>query len=418
MEASPVDEPKNKKTIIPILNNLILTPDSVKTPVIPLTRKLHAISQHARSGWQNLASEDPEAPATDIQDSVTKLADYALVCAPGDESLQQLQKILSSFSYFKSRCDKLNWKIDELAPHDFKIYCSDVSFYLQICQILKHGATIWTSFLPPEMLPATHLTRISIDKTSIQKVVDSNPGLANYCFEDSPDPVESAIENLCSRAAEYKNDHYIGEILKCLKTNLSHFLPHNQGDESLMVSHLNRIKPLLLNPTDPVNSFNILSESVNTGLLMNHHAEAILMDIIADCRKSKDPVLILNKLNRTINIRMEKIQFASYTNQDLNFNLKNSCHYMKGLIKEERKGTNSTAGATPQIQWHDSQEKFLDLFCKLLKDKTILIPNHRDRNSTINLISNIFKVKMVRGDGFYSPVSLAKYLREKISEYI
>jgi hypothetical protein len=151
---------------------------------------------------------------------------------------------------------------------------------------------------------------------------------------------------------------------------------------------------------------------------MSHDVEESLEMIISESQKSKDFLLALNKMHRTINFCIKKNQSNSFTNPDLNLNRANSLLFIKSRIKEVKKNLCTITDNTPKIEWFDSQEKFLELFCKLIKNKTILIPNQRDRNNTINLISNIFLVKMVRGEGFYSPVSLAKYMRERISEYI
>lgn len=391
-------------------------------PETPLTRSYFMVLDHVRTNWQNVDPKNHEYPEKQFSTIFKTISDLIRMVAtnPGKSGgVLQLKKIFNSLLYIKCSYDKYDWQIDNVPKKALTTYWLDLAFYLKICRYLRNAATIWSSLLPLDILPPSHLTNVKIKKASLQKAKSLCTDITDLeMFEEMEPhkPVESIISSLSALAKKNNNYNRFALLLQTLKSNLKVFSPHNQMDEQLMLSHLNKIKLYLQNSPSPESFFNIITCAIDTGLLITCDTEDSISKLISECTKGKEPLSELNQLSSSLHFR-GKINKQKYTSSDLNINVYCSFNYLKKRIKQITKETRCATDTTPKIQWFDSQERFLELFCKLIKDKTILIPNQRDRNTTINLISNIFLVRMIRGDGFYSPVSLAKYIREKIGGY-
>lgn len=388
----------------------------------PLTRSYFMVLDHVRTHWQNVDSsnlENPEKEFSSVFESIVNHIRMINTNPQKTETVELLRKCFNSFIYMKRQYDQYDWQIDLVPPKALKVYYMDAAFYLKISRFLNNAATVWSPLLPLRILPPSHLTHPTIDKPSLQKIKAHCPHmkeLVNRASTAPHNPLNALIASLPSSSKKYKHPD-ITSILKALENNFDLFPPHNQSDEQLMLSHLNKVKMYLEQRSSLLNSFNIFFRAINTGILNIYNTEDFISGITAECLKNESPLPDLEKINSFL-CAYGKLQKPHYTNPELNANIYCIIDHLGRKIKETLKDTADVTDNTPKIQWFDSQEKFLELFSKLIKNKTILIPNQRDRNKTINLISNIFLVKMVRGEGFYSPVSLAKYLRERISEYI
>ncbi|WP_010663489.1 hypothetical protein [Marinilabilia salmonicolor] len=388
----------------------------------PLTRSYFMVLDHVRTQWQNVDPsnlDDPEKEFSPIFDSIVNHIRMINTNPQKTETVELLRKSFNSFIYMKRQYDKFDWQINQVPQKSLKSYYMDVAFYLKISHFLNNAATVWSPLLPHNILPPSHLTHAKIDMESLQKIKTQCPHLEELIHRDirtHQNPLKSMISTLPSFSEKYK-DQGLTQMLKTLEINFGLFPPHNLSDEKLMLSNLKKAKLYLQNSSSILNSFNIFYRIINTGILNIYNTENFICRIIAECLKSKNPLPELERINSSL-YAYGKLGKPHYTNSELNTNTYCIYDHLKRKIKNAIKESIDVTDSTPKIQWFDSQEKFLELFSKLIKNKTILIPNQRDRNNTINLISNIFLVKMVRGEGFYSPVSLAKYLRERISEYI
>ncbi|MFW5754751.1 MAG: hypothetical protein ACOCV9_08100 [Marinilabiliaceae bacterium] len=321
----------------------------------------------------------------------------------------------------KTRLEAFDWRIPDVSGKALQCFYADVLFYLGICRILQNTVTLWCSFLPEKIIPATHEARVNINPQTFKQVLKNLPENWHNLvpeMEDFKNPLEEKLLKLQSHTAKFSQYVCITDMIGALQKNYSEFLPKTKMEECHIISLLQALTLKLSYKPSLLNRLDILIQGAKTGWLLPNNIERSLSSIIADCHTQKDPLALLQKIKSIINDNLKQIPPSRPQKSDFRqINTVETLKRMETIISHEAEQLlNDSGNQAIEIMWNKGPDEFVDTFVPLIKNRIIQKPGKKDFEPVITIISNTFKIKKERGEGFLSSSSIRSYLKKAVSE--
>ena len=389
---------------------------------ITLSQAFTQISIHQKTRWKNADQSAGECSAEQMTLFIQKLENsLAGSCHESKKVNKKLSKTFQALCNFKNQLEEFDWHIPDVPEKALQCFYADVIYYLAICRILQNAATLWHPFLPAKIVPATHHGRVNINSDAINQALKILPENWHHLvpeIENFKNPLEEMLLSLKSQAGKYSQYVCISDMLDALQKNYSEFLPETKVEEYYITSLLKCLTLKLSYAPSLLNRLDILIEGAKTGWLLPANIERSLTTLIADCHNQKDPLALLQKIRSIIHENREPAPLANPKKQNnLQINTVETLKRMETIISHETEQLRNDSGnQVIEIMWNKGPDEFVDTFVPLIKNRIIQKPGKKDFEPVISIISNTFKIKKERGEGFLSSSSIRSYLKKAVSE--
>jgi len=193
----------------------------------------------------------------------------------------------------------------------------------------------------------------------------------------------------------------------------------NKADEDHVNAALNKMLLKLKQPLESssiIMNLDILIQAVSTRSVLPQNAANLLTKIIAACKKSAEPGLLLGKVESILQEKREFYNEHDTSGKLLKANFTESLLHMSFLLEQETRQFNIPQPAKTEFLWNNSKEAFIQTFAPLLKNRTIQQPGKKDMAPLIRSLSELFKIEKARGEGYLEAASIQSYLKEALSE--
>lgn len=390
-----------------------------------LTRSYKRITDRQKNGWTNhLTTSGNDYSMEIMAKNIVQIEEEINNSVRKDSgNLEIFSKTFDFLNYIKLDMESHEWKIPKVPESQLKCFFSDVGFYLGICHILQNVTTVWSSFFPPKIIPACHTARININPEVIEKALkylnfeEMFPGLVTHY---KPTPIETQLDAITALIDKNKACGPISELIPILKNNSKVYMPANKADEEHILMTLNKIFLKLIRLQEAPSltiSMDIIIQTILTGWILPQDAAVLFKKLIPEIKKAENAASFFQKAEILILTNRDRYQGNNNLDDSLNTNLNESLLYMSTLINQEVEKLEIREKDTPELLWNKSREEFIQTFVPLLKEKTIQQPGKKDMAPIIRFISDMFKIKKERGEGFLEAASIQSYLKEALSEH-